>query len=82
MNVNDNNNDRIERRKSKFLLLLTAPRTVSNTYAQVIRRNRVQITWNTSGVYHVQHAVWHVVRRGSSAIKSDRVEIAFILDLF
>ena len=33
---------------------LTAPRTVSNTYAQVARRNRVQITCNTSSAYHVQ----------------------------
>ena len=36
-------------------------------------RNRVQITCNTSGAYHVQHVVCHVVRRDSSAIKIDRV---------
>ena len=41
-------------------------------------RNRVQITCNTSGVHHLQHVVRHVVRRDNSAIKFDRVEIAFI----
>ena len=56
-----------------FYNLLTAPRTVSNTPAH----NRVQITCNTSSAYHVQHAV----RRDSSAIKFDGVEIAFILAL-
>ena len=59
--------------------LLTAPRTVSNTYARVPGRNRVQITRNTLSAYHVQPAVCHVVRRDSSAMKFDRVEIAFIL---
>ena len=37
-------------------------------------RSRVQITCNTSGAYHVQRAVRHVVRRDSSAVKYDRVE--------
>ena len=59
--------------------LLTAPRTVSNTYARVPGHNRVQITRNTLSAYHVQPAVCHVVRRDSSAMKFDRVEIAFIL---
>ena len=45
------------------------------------RRNRVKITRNTSRAYHVQHVVCHVVRRDSSAIKFDRIEIAFILAL-
>ena len=45
-------------------------------------RNGVQITCNTSSAYHVQPAVCHLVRRDSSATKSDRVEIAFILALF
>ena len=40
-------------------------------------RNRVQITCNTSSAYHVHPAVYHLVRRDSSAIKFDRVEIAF-----
>ena len=37
---------------------------------------------NTLSAYHVHHAVYHLVRRDSSAIKFDRVEIAFILALF
>ena len=61
-----------------FYNLITAPRTVSNTYAKVAWRNRVQITCNTSNAYHVQPAVCHLVRRDSSAIKFYRVEIAFI----
>ena len=32
--------------------------------------------------FHVQHVACDVVRRASSAIKFDRVDIAFILDLF
>ena len=52
-NMNDDNNDndnynRIERRKSRFFYnLRTAPRTVSNTYAQVARAQ--------SCANHVQH---------------------------
>ena len=42
----------------------------------------VHITCNTSSAYHVQHAVCHFVRWDSSAIKFDRVEITFILELF
>ena len=59
---------------------LNAPRTVSNTYAQVARAQ--------SSANHVQYiqrlsratcrVSCHVVRRDSSAIKFDRVEIAFI----
>ena len=41
----------------------------------------VQITCNTSGAHHVQD-VCLVVRRDISAVKFDRVEIAFILALF
>ena len=43
--------------------------------------DRAQITCNTSSAYRVQHAVCHLVRRDSSAVKFDRVEIAFILAL-
>ena len=46
------------------------------------RRNRVQITCNTSGAHHVQHVVRRMVRRDSSAIRSDRVSVAFSLALF
>ena len=43
--------------------------------------NHLQITCSTSGAYHVQR-VCNMVRRDSSAIKSDILEIAFILALF
>ena len=68
-----------------FYNLLTAPRTVSNTYAQVVRPqscvNHVQhqITGNTSSAYRVQHVVCHVVRKDSSAMKPDTVETAIIV---
>ena len=45
-------------------------------------RNRVQITCSTWSAYHVPHVVCHVVRRDSSAIRFDTVEIAFILPFF
>ena len=67
-----------------FCSLLIGPRTVSYTYAQV--------AWAQSCANHVQHIerLWrgtcrvtcHVVRRDSSAIKFDRVEITFVWDLF
>ena len=43
--------------------------------------NRVRVTCNTSSVFHVQHAMYHAVRRDSSAIEPDRVEITFIFAL-
>ena len=36
-------------------------------------RNRVQITCNTSSVYHMEHVVCHVALRDSSAFKFYRV---------
>ena len=78
----DNNNDnRIQRRYSRlFYNLLTALRTVSNTYAQVARAQPC-----ANHVQHIErlsqatcHVTCHLVRRDSSAIKLDRVEIAFI----
>ena len=60
---------------------LTAPRTLPNTYSQVARANHVQIMYNKSSGYHVQH-VCHAVQRDSSAIKSDRAEIAFLFGWF
>ena len=67
-----------------FYNLLTAPWTISNMYAQVARAQ--------SCANHMQHierlsratcrATCHVIRRDSSAIKFDRVEIAFIWALF
>ena len=76
----DDDHDRAIRCNSSFFYnLLTAPRTVSNTLAEVARRSRVQITCKTSGAHHVQQVVCRVVRSDGTAIKLDRVEIAFIL---
>ena len=66
-----------------FYNLLTAPRIVSNTCAQVARaQSRVQITCNTSSAYREKHVACRVVRRDSSAIKFGRVEFTFILATF
>ena len=85
--VNDDNNSHIERRDSRFS---QSPHCAANClqYAQMARPKscanhaQQQITCNTSSSYHVQHVVYHVVRRNSSAIKLDKIEIAFILVLF
>ena len=81
-NNNNNNNNCIQRRNSSFFFynLLTVLQTISNTYTQVARA--------PSCANHVQHierlscaicrVTCHMVRRDSSAIKFDRVEIAFI----
>ena len=60
------------------------PRTVSNIYAQV-----AQVRSCANHVQHIErfshatyHVMCHVVQRDSSAIKFDRVEIAFMLALF
>ena len=82
---NNNNNNRIQRRYLRFFYnLLTAPQTISNTHNQVAR---VQSCAN-----HVQHierlsratccVTCHLVRRDNSAIKFDRVDIAFICAYF
>ena len=44
-------------------------------------RNCVQVTCNTLGACHVHH-VFQVVRRGSSAVEFDRVEIALSFVFF
>ena len=49
-----------------FYNLLTAPRTVSNTHAEVARAQWRAIMCNTSRVYHVQYVVCQVVLRDSS----------------
>ena len=75
-----NNNNRIERRNSRFFTISSLRRELSPT--RMLKwpgRDRVQIMCNTSSAYHVQHAVCHFVRRDSSAIKFDRAEIAFML---
>ena len=40
-----------------FYNSLTAPRTVSNTYAQVARAHSCTVTFKTSSAYHVKHVV-------------------------
>ena len=47
VNNNNNNDNRIQRRDLRFFTILTAPRTVSNTYAPV--------AWAQSCANHVQH---------------------------
>ena len=37
----------------------------------------MQVTCNKSGAYRVQQALCYVVRKGSSAVESDRFKIAF-----
>ena len=44
--------------------------------------SRVQITCNSSSAYHVQPAVCYLIRGDSSAVKFDRVEIAFVLAFY
>ena len=74
-----NNNDRIERRDSRFL---QSPHCAANCLTtrtlKWLGRNVVQITYKTSSANHV----CHVVQRDSSAIKFDRVEISPILVFF
>ena len=57
-NNNNNNNNRIERRNSRFFTISSLLREPSLTRTlNWPRPNRVQITWNTSSAYHVQHVV-------------------------
>ena len=77
----NNNNNRIQSSNLRFFYnLLTAPRIVSNTHVQVARAqscpNHVQHTERLSRA--TCRITCHVVRRDSSAMKFDRVEIAFI----
>ena len=81
-NSNNNNNNSIQRRNSRFFTIPSLRHKPSPTRKlKWPGRNRVQIKCNTQSTYHVQHVVCHVVRRDSSPIKFDRVEIAFILAL-
>ena len=43
--------------------------------------NHVQITCNASNASHVRHVVCHLVQRDNSAVKFNRVSVAFILAL-
>ena len=80
---NNNNNNRIQRRNSRlFFQIISLCRELSPTcILKWPECNRVQITSNTSSAYHVHHieclsratchVLCHVVRRDSSAIKTE-----------
>ena len=79
----NNNNDSIEKRNSRFFTISSLRRKLSPTCTlKWPGCNCVQITCNTSGAYHVQHVMCHLVRRDSSAIKFDRVYIRFSSALY
>ena len=57
---NDNNNNRIQQRKSRLFTISSLRREPSPTHMlKWPRCNRVLITYNTSSAYHVQHVVLH-----------------------
>ena len=64
----------MRRRRRKTGQKCAIPDVLQSPHSAV---NRVQITCNPPSAYHAQPAVCHVVRRDSSAIKLDRVKIAF-----
>ena len=61
---NNNNNNRIERRNSRFLQSshCTASCLHPTRTLKWLGCNRVQITCNTSSVYHVHHVMYHLER--------------------
>ena len=76
--VSNNNND-TERE------FLQSPHYTANCLHRMLwwpGCNCMQITCCTSGAYHMQHVMCHMVRQVISAITFDRVEILFILVLF
>ena len=84
-NNNNNNNNRIQRRYSRFFFTISSQRRELSP-TRTLKwpgRNRVQITCNTPSAYHVQVSCYVPLgTKGRSAIKFDRVEIAFIWALF
>ena len=83
---NNNNNNRIQRHYSRFFTISSQRRELSPTRAlKWPRRNRVQITCNTSSAYHVQHVVLRATWYGGTAqllslteLKSHLFELYFI----
>ena len=75
--------NRSQRRYSRFFTISSQRRELSpaRTLLKWPGRNRVQITCNTSSAHHVQVSCYVLLGTGrdSSAIKFDRVEIAFNL---
>ena len=78
----NNNNNRIQRRYSRFFTISSQRRELSPTRTlKWPGRNRVEITCNATHLALFTcncHVTCHLVRSDSSAIKFDRVEIAFI----
>ena len=85
-NNNNNNNNRIQRRYSRFFYnLLTAPRTVSNTFAQVAQvqlcANHVQHIERLSRASVMLRATWYegtAQLLSLTELKSHLVELYFI----
>ena len=65
---------------------LRSPHCAANCLQNVSSRGQGAIVCKLRathlGTYHVQHVVCHVIQRHSSAVKFDKVKIAFILVLF
>ena len=88
----DNNNNSIQRRKSRFFTISSLRRELSPTRTlKWPRRNRVQMTCNASSAYLVQHVVlratwyeWTAQLLSLTELKSHlfELEIAFIWALF
>ena len=79
---NDSNNKHIERCNLKFTISSLRLELSPTLMLKWLGCSCVQVTCNTSSTYHVQHVVCRVVQRDNSAIKFDRVEIAFVFTLF
>ena len=78
------NNNCIERHNLRFFFTISSLRHELST-THMLKwpgHSHMQITCNTLNAYHVQHVMCHVVRRDSTAIKFDRLEIAIIFALF
>ena len=68
--INNNNNNCIERHKLRFL---QSPHCAASRLQHVRSSAPCTIVCNILSAYHVQLAVYHLVRRDSSTIKFDRV---------
>ena len=55
---------------------LQSPHSAANRLQHISSgRNGVQITCKTSGAYHVQHAVYHVVRRTAQLMNLTKLKL-------
>ena len=73
---NDNNNNNcIERRSSRFLTISSLRRELSPTRTlKWPRRNRMQRTCKTSSAYHVQHVMCHLFALSEPAVPTKSVD--------